>query len=63
MSAVEPVTQTISFNQMLKNVSRLTVVGDDGRALEVWGISDLKAVLQDDERTLKIFYKSRKDND
>lgn len=42
---------------LLKNVSRLTVVGDDGRVLEVWDISDLKAALQDDERTLKIFYK------
>lgn len=57
MSTVKQIIQPVPLNQKLKNVSRLTVVGDDGRVLEVWGISDLKAALQDDERTLKIFYK------
>lgn len=57
MSTVKQVIQPVPLNQKLKNVSRLTVVGDDGRVLEVWDISDLKAALQDDERTLKIFYK------
>lgn len=57
MSTVKQVIQPVPLNQKLKNVSRLTVVGDDGRVLEVWDISDLKTALQDDERTLKIFYK------
>jgi hypothetical protein len=41
-------------------VTRLTVVSDEGRALELWDV-DMTFSLQDDCRTLKIFTKKRSD--
>lgn len=42
------------------NVTRLTVISGDGRRLEAWNISNVAMELQDDGRTLKIFYKGGK---
>lgn len=39
------------------NVTRLTVVSGDGRLFETWGITNVAMALQDDGRTLKIFYR------
>jgi len=44
------------------NATRLTVVSDGGRMLEEWGITNVNVVIQDDGRTLKIFYRDRKDD-
>ncbi|MHB2251410.1 hypothetical protein [Corynebacterium aurimucosum] len=38
------------------DITRLTIVNDEGRALEEWGINNLSLETQDDGRTLKIFY-------
>lgn len=38
------------------NITRLTIVNDNGRALEEWGINSLRLDIQDAGRTLKIFY-------
>ena len=43
------------------NVTRLTVVSGGGRLLETWGITNVAMALQDDGRTLKIFYREGKD--
>ena len=43
----------------LANVTRLTVVGDEGRLFETWGITNVAAVLQDEGQTLKIFYREQ----
>lgn len=45
------------------NVTRLTVVGGAGRLFEEWGITNVAVVLQDDGRTLKIFYREGQGND
>ena len=38
------------------DITRLTIVNDEGRAIEEWGINNLRLDIQDEERTLKIFY-------
>lgn len=38
------------------DITRLTIVNDEGRALEERGINNLSLETQDDGRTLKIFY-------
>lgn len=38
------------------NLTRLTIVNDEGRALEERKISNLRLKIQDEGRTLKIFY-------
>ena len=38
------------------DITRITVVNDEGRALEEWGINNLRLDTQDAGRTLKIFY-------
>ncbi|PIS66262.1 hypothetical protein [Corynebacterium striatum] len=38
------------------NLTRLTIVNDEGRALEERKISNLRLKIQDGGRTLKIFY-------
>lgn len=38
------------------DITRLTIVNDEGRALEEWGINNLRLETQDEGRTLKIFY-------
>lgn len=38
------------------DITRLTIVNNKGRALEEWGINNLHLEIQDDGRTLKIFY-------
>ena len=45
------------------NVTRLTVVSGDGRLFETWDITNVAMALQDDGKTLKIFYKEEQDND
>lgn len=38
------------------DITRLTIVNDSGRALEEWGINNLRLEVRDDGRTFKIFY-------
>lgn len=38
------------------DITRLTIVNDEGRALEEWEINNLRLETQDEGRTLKIFY-------
>ncbi|PXY09168.1 hypothetical protein [Corynebacterium striatum] len=38
------------------NLTRLTIVNDEGRALEERKINNLRLKIQDEGRTLKIFY-------
>ena len=45
------------------NVTRLTVVGDEGRLFETWGVSNVAMAIQDDGQTLKIFYREEQGND
>lgn len=45
------------------HVTRLTVVGGAGRLFETWGITNVAVVLQDDGRTLKIFYREERGNE
>ena len=45
------------------NVTRLTVVSGDGRLFETWNISNVAMALQDDEQTLKIFYREKQGNE
>ena len=47
----------------LSEVTRLTVVGGAGRLFETWGITNVAMVLQDDGRTLKIFYREEQGNE
>lgn len=47
----------------LANVTRLTVVGDEGRLFETWGVSNVAMALQDDGQTLKIFYREEQGNE
>lgn len=41
----------------LSEVTRLTVAGGGYRQMEEWGICDVTPQLQDEGRTLKIFYR------
>ena len=55
-------TKKISeVNPELKNISRITVVNDEGRAFEQFGLKDVEFSLQDDGRTLKVFVKNDPD--
>ena len=40
----------------MDNVTRLTIVNDKGLILEDWNISALHLDIQDEGRTLKVFY-------
>lgn len=37
-------------------ITRVTIVNDEGRAMEEWGINDMRLDIQDEGRTLKVFY-------
>lgn len=41
-------------------ITRLTLIGADGREFEIWNIQDIEFHLQDGGRTLKIFYKTER---
>jgi hypothetical protein len=51
----------MDVNSELKDVSRITVVNDEGRAFEQFALKDIEFSLQDDGRTLKIFVKNDPD--
>lgn len=37
--------------------TRLTIVGDRGRLMELWGLDEIRIETQDDGRTVKVFVK------
>lgn len=47
----------------LSKVTRVEVIDNKGRAYTKWNIESVKALLQDDDRTLKLFIKYEDLND
>ena len=41
-------------------VTRVEVIDDDGRSYTKWNVFDVQIMLQDDNRTLKVFLKENK---
>ena len=43
-------------NQQFDNVTRFEVIGPNGREVTSYGVQDITLSIQDDGKTLKIFY-------
>ncbi|MCK2200500.1 hypothetical protein [Corynebacterium callunae] len=54
---LQQLKEMMEVEHAFASVTRLTVVGGSRRILETWGISNVAMALQDDGRTLKIFYR------
>lgn len=50
------VNNFINFDE----VSRVEVIGDNGRLLSLWNVEDVQAQIQDNGGTLKVFLKGDK---
>lgn len=48
-------------NQQFDNITRFEVIGPQGRELTSYGVHDIVLSIQDDGKTLKIFYKVDED--
>ena len=47
-----------ALDPALKDISRITIVDDEGRAYEQSGLYDIEYSVQDEGRTLKLFVKA-----
>ena len=51
-------SETIDWIKELPTVTRVTVVDSGGLLIENWGVKDVTISMQDDRKTLKVFYKN-----
>lgn len=47
----------MTLEETLKTVTRIEVIDETGRAYSTWNVTEIKPMLQDGERTLKLFIK------